>query len=202
MNHGRKWEVRHGDYSAFSDAATAEEAIADVHRGAVNNALYLNTPESRSANPNLPGSSFPPAAVLAEYPDLVEKFPDAVPAPELGHQPGDQVLTVAERTASQYEAMKAADEAFQRELVRAYGEDNAGDARYKPRLDDEAVQMAGDAFVAGFLSGHLDGLALRERLVRAAEVAGFVVGTRGDWEGAPRRTELALLSTDDGTTLR
>lgn len=61
---------------------------------------------------------------------------------------------------------------------------------------------AGDAFVAGFLSGHLDGLALRERLVRAAEVAGFVVGTRGDWEGAPRRTELALLSTDDGTTLR
>ena len=148
MNHGRKWEVRHGDYSAFSDAATAEEAIADVHRGAVNNALYLNTPESRSANPNLPGSSFPPAAVLAEYPDLVEKFPDAVPAPELGHQPGDQVQTVAERTASQYEAMKAADEAFQRELVRAYGEDNAGDARYKPRHDDEAVQKAGDAFVA------------------------------------------------------
>nr|WP_317623546.1 zincin-like metallopeptidase domain-containing protein [Bordetella pertussis] len=83
-NHGRKWEVRHGDYSAFSDAATAEEAIADVHRGAVNNALYLNTPESRSAS--LPGSSFPPAAVLAEYPDLVEKFPDAVPAPELGQQ--------------------------------------------------------------------------------------------------------------------
>jgi len=146
MNHGRKWEVRHGDYSAFSDAATAEEAIADVHRGAVNNALYLNTPEGRSAN--LPGSSFPPAAVLAEYPDLVEKFPDAVPAPELGHQPGDQVQTVAERTASQYEAMKAADEAFQRELVRAYGEGNAGDARYKPRHDDEAVQKAGDAFVA------------------------------------------------------
>ena len=145
-NHGRKWEVRHGDYSAFSDAATAEEAIADVHRGAVNNALYLNTPESRSAN--LPGSSFPPAAVLAEYPDLVEKFPDAVPAPELGQQQPNQVQTVAERTASQYEAMKAADEAFQRELVRAYGEDNAGDARYKLHHDDEAVQKAGDAFVA------------------------------------------------------
>nr|QGW60597.1 hypothetical protein [bacterium] len=145
-NHGRKWEVRHDDYSAFSDAATAEEAIADVHRGAVNNALYLNTPESRSAN--LPGSSFPPAAVLAEYPDLVEKFPDAVPAPELGQQQPNQVQTVAERTASQYEAMKAADEAFQRELVRAYGEDNAGDARYKLHHDDEAVQKAGDAFVA------------------------------------------------------
>ena len=144
-NHGRKWEVRHGDYSAFSDAATAEEAIADVHRGAVNNALYLNTPESRSAN--LPGSSFPPAAVLAEYPDLVEKFPDAVPAPELGQQQPNQVQTVAERTASQYEAMKAADEAFQRELVRAYGEDNAADARYKLHHDDEAVQKAGDAFV-------------------------------------------------------
>ncbi|MCQ8780342.1 hypothetical protein NQU49_27470, partial [Escherichia coli] len=41
-----------------------------------------------------------------------------------------------------------ADEAFQRELVRAYGEDNAGDARYKLHHDDEAVQKAGDAFVA------------------------------------------------------
>src|SRR3546814_1617239 len=44
--------------------------------------------------------------------------------------------------------MKAADDAFQRELVRAYGENNAGDARYKTQHDDEAVQKAGDAFVA------------------------------------------------------
>ena len=32
--------------------------------------------------------------------------------------------------------------------MRAYGENNAGDARYKTQHDDEAVQKAGDAFVA------------------------------------------------------
>jgi hypothetical protein len=32
--------------------------------------------------------------------------------------------------------------------VRAYGENNAGDARYKTQHDDEAVQKAGDTFVA------------------------------------------------------
>jgi len=55
---------------------------------------------------------------------------------------------LVERTAGQYEAMSIADEVFQRELVRAYGEDNVGDARYKLRHDDEAVQKARDAFVA------------------------------------------------------
>jgi putative DNA primase/helicase len=73
-NHGRRWDVRYGDYSAFSDAATAQEAIADVHHAAVNNALYLNTAEARSAG--LTASTLPPVAVLAEYPDLVDKFPD------------------------------------------------------------------------------------------------------------------------------
>lgn len=97
--HGRKWEVRHGDFSGFSDADSAQDAISDVHHAAVNNALFLNTPDARSAN--LPVTSFPPAAVLAEYPDLVQKFPDAVPAPDLGQQPAVQVVPDAWRDTSQ-----------------------------------------------------------------------------------------------------
>ena len=43
------------------------------------------------------------------------------------------------------QAMAAADEAFQRELERAYGK-NAGDARYKQRHDDPGVERARSAY--------------------------------------------------------
>lgn len=52
---------------------------------------------------------------------------------------------------------------------------------------------AGDAFVAGYLSALLDGLAVPDRLDRGAAVAAFAVGAAGDWEGLPTRGELALL---------
>lgn len=61
---------------------------------------------------------------------------------------------------------------------------------------------AGDAFVAGYLSGHLDGLAAAERLDRAVSVAAFAVASRGDWEGLPSRDELALLDAAEGATIR
>lgn len=61
---------------------------------------------------------------------------------------------------------------------------------------------AGDAFVAGYLSGHLDGLAAAGRLDRAVSVAAFAVASRGDWEGLPSRDELALLDAAEGTTIR
>jgi 2-dehydro-3-deoxygluconokinase len=51
---------------------------------------------------------------------------------------------------------------------------------------------AGDAFAAGFLSALLDGAPVADRLTRGHTCAAFVVATNGDWEGAPRRTELAL----------
>jgi len=70
-NHGRKWNVILGDYSAFSDAESSDSAIADVHRAAVNNALYLNSPDATV----LGGKPYlPPAAVLAEYPDLMVEY--------------------------------------------------------------------------------------------------------------------------------
>jgi len=61
---------------------------------------------------------------------------------------------------------------------------------------------AGDAFVAGYLSGLLDGLAVPERLGRAAAAGAFVVATHGDWEGMPTRDELALLDLAGGSVLR
>lgn len=52
---------------------------------------------------------------------------------------------------------------------------------------------AGDAFTAGYLSGHLDGLGAAARLRRAVTLGAFAVASRGDWEGLPRRDELSLL---------
>jgi 2-dehydro-3-deoxygluconokinase len=61
---------------------------------------------------------------------------------------------------------------------------------------------AGDAFVAGYLSGWLDGLDPAERLDRAVVTGAFAVATAGDWEGLPTREELTLLDGRAGVTLR
>lgn len=56
---------------------------------------------------------------------------------------------------------------------------------------------AGDAFVAGYLSGRLDRADLRTRLLRAVSVGAFVCACEGDWEGAPSRAELARLDSTE-----
>ena len=62
---------------------------------------------------------------------------------------------------------------------------------------------AGDAFTAGYLSGVLDGLDPAQCLVRGAATGAFAVSTRGDWEGAPTREELAALERHTpGATVR
>lgn len=61
---------------------------------------------------------------------------------------------------------------------------------------------AGDAFVAGYLSGLLDELPLPERLDRAVATGAFAVAAAGDWEGLPFRGELDLLHAVPGSTLR
>lgn len=68
----------------------------------------------------------------------------------------------------------------------------------------DAVDLvgAGDAFVAGYLSGLLDGADIPARLHRAVTTAAFAVATRGDWEGLPTRDELGLFDEPDGTTIR
>lgn len=61
---------------------------------------------------------------------------------------------------------------------------------------------AGDAFTAGYLSGWLEDLTPEERLYRANTLGAFAVASRGDWEGLPDRSELALLDHPEGATVR
>ncbi|WP_424215572.1 sugar kinase [Streptomyces sp. BI20] len=61
---------------------------------------------------------------------------------------------------------------------------------------------AGDAFVAGWLSAFLDGADPVGRLDRAVTTGAFAVASHGDWEGAPNRAELGLLSAPAGTVVR
>lgn len=89
-DHGQNWQIDYeGRSLGFSGAETADDAIADMHRLQVNNALYLNSPDSPLDNP----PPLPTAAVMAEYPDLAQKFPQAaelVPSPnkdEIGSPP-------------------------------------------------------------------------------------------------------------------
>ncbi len=56
---------------------------------------------------------------------------------------------------------------------------------------------AGDAFVAGYLSEYIRGSGMAERMLTAATVGAFVCSVPGDWEGLPRREELALLTAKE-----
>jgi 2-dehydro-3-deoxygluconokinase len=61
---------------------------------------------------------------------------------------------------------------------------------------------AGDAFVAGYLAGLLDGGAGADCVRLGARCGAFAVTVPGDWEGMPTREELDLLRHGDGTVLR
>ncbi|MEU6825424.1 sugar kinase [Streptomyces atriruber] len=61
---------------------------------------------------------------------------------------------------------------------------------------------AGDAFVAGYLSGFLDGGPVSSRLDRAVTTGAFAVASVGDWEGLPARDELDLLTAVPGSAIR
>ncbi len=50
---------------------------------------------------------------------------------------------------------------------------------------------AGDAFVAGYLSGVLDGSGVAERLNRANACGAMLCETPGDWESSPTLPEIA-----------
>ncbi|WP_432572676.1 sugar kinase [Kineococcus sp. SYSU DK005] len=56
---------------------------------------------------------------------------------------------------------------------------------------------AGDGFVAGYLAELLRGCDVEQRLRTAVRVGAFACQVPGDWEGMPRRAELALLDAKD-----
>lgn len=54
---------------------------------------------------------------------------------------------------------------------------------------------AGDAFVAGYLAELVAGREPQDRLITATITGAFACLVQGDWEGLPRRHELAMLQT-------
>ncbi|MCX7523168.1 sugar kinase [Microbacterium sp. STN6] len=59
---------------------------------------------------------------------------------------------------------------------------------------------AGDAFVAGYLAEYLAGESVETRLTTAVTVGAYACLTPGDWEGLPRRAELAALTATEPVT--
>ena len=110
-NHGRQWEVFYGkDSMGFADGPSVEAALKMAHFGAVNNAIYANSPEA----PDFMNGTqvFPPENVVAEYPHLKERFADVfaervetVDRPPLNFC--DDVLDFAEVESQRHENQSA-----------------------------------------------------------------------------------------------
>ncbi|GAB0107333.1 sugar kinase [Nocardia sp. JMUB6875] len=90
------------------------------------------------------------------------------------------------------------------EIILKLGADGAvawadGELLRQPALPVTAIDPvgAGDAFVAGYLAGLLDGESVSERLRLAATCGAFAVSVAGDWAGLPYRHELGLLDGAD-----
>ena len=123
------------------------------------------------------------------------------PGPDTGAGPADDAETAM--------AAELLDRGV-REVVVKRGAAGAGVHTAAGRWETPAVPVtsidtvgAGDAFTAGYLSALLDGEDVAGRLQRGALAGAFAVSTAGDWEGLPRRGELALLgATPSGTTQR
>jgi 2-dehydro-3-deoxygluconokinase len=79
-----------------------------------------------------------------------------------------------------------------------------GEAHRVPALQVTAIDPvgAGDAFVAGYLATLLEGASIERRLEVGSAAGAFAVTVIGDWEGAPTRDELRLLSGEDGMVAR
>ena len=97
----------------------------------------------------------------------------------------------------------------QAELVITRGADGATALRGSERVDLPAIRVtaadtvgAGDALVAGYLSGVLDGLPLADRLRRGITTAVFAVLGPSDWVTLPTRSDLDLVQAPEGMTVR
>jgi 2-dehydro-3-deoxygluconokinase len=64
-------------------------------------------------------------------------------------------------------------------------------------IDPVDTVGAGDAFVGAYLAGFVTGAPVAERLATAVAAGAFACLHPGDWEGYPRRSELALLDRSD-----
>ncbi|MGP5387664.1 sugar kinase [Brachybacterium tyrofermentans] len=136
---------------------------------------------------------------ILEHVDIVFGGPEelSIIAPASG---GAGVGTAAAADESDHQALLRALEADGRQVVVKLGADGGatladGEIQEAPghRVDVVDTVGAGDAFVAGYLSAQLDGLDVAARLARANACGALACTTPGDWEGAPRRSDLETL---------
>jgi 2-dehydro-3-deoxygluconokinase len=117
----------------------------------------------------------------------------------------EEAVLVAGATAGQPAALGAAlRELGPGEVVITRGADGAvavtADGVYETRafpVTQADPVGAGDAFVAGYLSAVLDGVATPQRLRRAAVCGAFAASTVGDWEGLASRADLTAFDGGD-----
>lgn len=134
---------------------------------------------------------------LAAYASLVIASADEL---DLVDEPGADESTVAARLLAR--GVQTVLVKLGADGARAHTDQGVRHVAAVPVTAVDAVG-AGDAFSAGYLSGHLDGLDLDGRLRRAVTLGAFAVSGHGDWEGLPRRNELSLLDGHEtGSTIR
>jgi 2-dehydro-3-deoxygluconokinase len=136
-------------------------------------------------------------------------FPSVLDAVDVLVASADELPLVAPGSADERSAADTLLSGGVREVVVTHGAGGAtvwtpdGSVHAPARAVDVVDSIgAGDAFVAGYLSGLLEGLDVADRLARAVAAGAFSVATSGDWEGLPNREELALLEQQAGFVLR
>ncbi len=202
QNHGRQWEVRLGTHHAFSDAPSPEGAVDDVHRAAVNNALFLNSPGHRIDGVQ---STLPPPDVLADYPDLVEKYQGAVATLSTGQEgKAGTPATIMDSTGhaatpdDSFAELNQAAEAVEREHPPApMAQQGAGegmlDDREAPRSSEESLLQAWRDLAAPtreLRAKALSELARTQQIERERVFVGF------DQMRADKATELGALDPE------
>ncbi|TDD38813.1 sugar kinase [Saccharopolyspora elongata] len=112
---------------------------------------------------------------------------------------------VADDSLAIDELARALDPMGAREIVVKRGADGAstyteGTVVHAPghRVDVVDTVGAGDAFVAGYLSGDVQGWSVKEKLARANACGAVMCTTPGDWEAAPTPAELEAFLGADG----
>lgn len=141
---------------------------------------------------------------LAATADIVFGSPEELAHVAPGGNAGDPAAGAAVQPERIAELARAVDPTGTREIVVKRGGDGAstyidGSVTHAPGHSVDVVDTvgAGDAFVAGYLSGQLHGWSVQDKLARANACGAVVCTMPGDWEAAPTPADIAtFLGTD------